>query len=76
MLRAVIILTNRPIGQREVTMKECKRCGQMRRVSAVGEVLFHFVCDICRLDANTFNLGHDSTIKDMTRQLVAENDNA
>lgn len=50
-------------------MKECKRCGQMSGVSAIGESLFHFVCDTCRLDNAEFHYGHDTTRKAMEYQL-------
>ena len=54
--------------------KECLRCGQMSLVSAIGEALFNFVCDICRLDTNSFHTGHDSSIAAMNRQLVNSHD--
>lgn len=28
----------------------CKRCGEDSFLSGIGRTLFHFVCDICRLD--------------------------
>jgi hypothetical protein len=51
--------------------KECKRCGQEASVSAIGEALFNFVCDICRLDSGAFHFGRDITIKAMEYQMVS-----
>lgn len=32
-------------------MKQCVRCGEkVETISAIGELLFHFTCDYCRLD--------------------------
>ena len=56
-------------------MKECLRCGVMSPVSAIGETLFHFVCDYCRNDMNewyfTTRRGIAVTINDMERDLTA-----
>ncbi len=46
-------------------MQVCNRCGQEKSVSAIGEALYHFVCDTCRLDNATwdFNNVHLATME-------------
>lgn len=49
-------------------MKRCLRCGQDSDLSAIGEMLFNFVCDVCRHDKNGWEFNGMRT-KDMEYEM-------